>query len=138
MPPTPKPPPPTPPPGNPLSLLVPRRFGSVQSQVKLGPICGRASARIWIMTPLVRLISSNALRTLGFCCSAVTTACSSVKTGAPLSDQPRSLSPSTAARNPIGVAEGDGETLGDAPKLEGTDAVATSLGVPDGEGVGVD
>src|SRR5262249_23188258 len=86
-----------------------------------------------MMTPLVRLISSRARKTSGFCCKAVTTACSSVKTGAPLSDTPISLGPSAAARNPIGVAEGDGETLG-----EGTDAVPTSLGVPDGAGVGVD
>ena len=29
----------------------------------------------------------------------------------------------------IGVDEGDGETLGDAPKFDGTDTVPTSLGV---------
>jgi hypothetical protein len=120
------------PPGGGVDLLNVerlRRFGSVQFQLKLGPICGRASARIWIITPLVRLISSSALRTAGFFCSAVRTACSSVKNGAPFSDQPRSLWPSPAARTPIGVAEGDGEPFSGVDNVEGTDTVPTSFGV---------
>jgi hypothetical protein len=57
--------------------------------------------------------------------------------GAPFSDQPRSLSPSAAAWTAIGVAEGDGETLGDAPKVAGTDTVPDSFGIIVGVGGGV-
>src|SRR5438270_8372762 len=86
--------------GRPLNVdnvLFSRRFGSVQPQVKLGPICGSASARISMITPLVRLISSSAVKIPGFCCNAVITAWSILKTGDPFSDQPRLLAPKAAA-----------------------------------------
>src|SRR2546421_7926698 len=61
--------------------------------------------------------------------------------GAPLSDQPRSLSPSAAAWTAIGVADGDGEMPGDAPRLVGTETVPAPpgviVGVTLGIGVGV-
>src|SRR6266851_2526969 len=127
---------------NELRPLMVFRFGSNQSQVKLGPICGNASAEIWMITPLVRRRSSRVWRTAGFCLRAVITAWSIRKTGAPFSDQPRSLSPSAAAWTAIGVAEGDGEITGDAPKLDGNETVPASLGVivavTLGIGVGVD
>src|ERR1700751_2486539 len=95
-----------------------------------------------MITPLVRRISSSASRTVGFLASAVTTAWSIRKTGAPSSDTPRSLSPRAAARTAIGVAEGDGETIGDAPKLGDPDTMLSSgllvtVGVALGDGDGV-
>src|SRR5438128_9229933 len=119
IPPTPRPPPPGPPP--PLNVEKPvefsRRFGSVQSHIKLGPICGSASARIWIITPLVRLISSKPRRISGFCWSARITACSTVNLGEPFSDQPKLATSS--------VGSGDGaSTIGDGPpRLVGTETV---------------
>src|SRR5947209_759616 len=92
-----------------------------------------------MMTPLVRLISSSARRTSGFFCNAVSTACSTVNLGAPLSDQPRSPSASAADRAEIG-AVGDGLAV----ENEGTDTVPASVGVMVavtlgiGVGVGVD
>src|SRR5713101_9883193 len=83
---------------NELRPLMVFRFGSNQSQVKLGPICGNACAEIWMITPLVRRRSSRVWRTAGFCLRAVITAWSIRKTGAPLSDQPRSLSPREIGR----------------------------------------
>jgi hypothetical protein len=46
--------------------------------------------------------------------------------------------PSAAAWTAIGVAEGDGEIPGDAPKVDGTDTVPASIGdiVTDGVGLG--
>src|ERR1700736_2556703 len=88
------------------------RFGSVQVKLAVGPMCGKACARISITTPLVRLISSSARRTSGFCCNAVITAWSILKTGEPFSDQPRLLASSAAACTEIGGSDGDGIGVG--------------------------
>src|ERR1043165_3996648 len=135
----PRPPGPPPPP---LKVENSRRFGSVQVSCAFGPMCGNARALISMMTPFVRLISSSARKISGFLCSAVKTACSSVKIGAPLSLQPRSLSPRLAARIAIGVADGEGERIGDALRVDGTDTVPASVGemvaLITGDGVDVD
>src|SRR5256885_1899 len=75
------------------------------------------------MTPLVRLISSNARRISGFCCSARITACSSLNLGEPCSDQPK------LATSSVGGGDGGG-TIGDGPpRLVGTETVPASVGV---------